>query len=709
MKVLAAALLFLPLVAFDLDLDIPPGMAMEWGRDLGQPVPTGYGSAVPSIDKRTAKSGPGSTVVEEPKPIDMQHAGGVDYSGLDLYGYVRVISHDIMSHVGGQMPKSTGRVSQDEVSTGGPGWTWNYPPELPAECFWVAAAAYLRHILHPEVTPWPEIVAMALELGEPAYYALTVFKGMQLYVKEPFSSLIEERVKEVPKEFPVPPKGKDEKETLIFRVVAVELTSGYPYAIDPTYARRTLSMGKDAYPAVLACTRNAHPFLARNAVAVLAHFMTAEAAKELLVLAKETRDPVIRARAMLALARRGDKSVSVELMRDAENVDPTLRALGLHGLGVLSDSANAKTIADLVQKAGLKDPDLLWNAIPALGRMRSGKEVLLPLDREILKKTKGSDRVRTHSKVKTPEDGHAQLKVLRQMVMLALAMNGERVYIDELNKRAKAEGLDTFYPVVHNLAIEALAMTDEGSSILRKQVIDLRSAIPPLLVNSLRLLARYKRIDAASLKAEALDEKNPASLRAVAIQLLAEIDPVMVRDVTAKLVADFAEEKGGASTGVVTVAARIGGPIQALNAKDLPKALDRAWRQRIYARREGVNSLDLTKAVVTLTPPLVETLAYELGRLGDVSGVKPLEKMFGAGKPPGGKPEAALGLGAIPGREADEALVGALEDTDGWTRWCAYRALMSRGAPDHFCDWIFGDGSQRGKATEAYRKWLKAK
>jgi len=712
MRVAAVALLFAGLT-FDLDLDVPAGTALDWHRHWGRPVPTGGRGTVPAPVATPPVDPKGGTQAAPPSPVrDVPEPQECLY--LNVYEHCRIVTHDIMKHVAVALPKSTGAVTLDEATGGGAQVDWNYPPEMPAELYWMAASAYLRGALHPEVQPWAETAALCVELGEPAWYATDVLNGLKLASKEQACEYIKTKLKALPKEAPRAPPTKDAKQAMLNRLAAVELAGAWPYSMDPTFARRTLALGVDAIPAIAACAKEAHPFLARNAAAVLAQIDDPKAVEAAMAVLKDTDDDVVRARLMLGMARRGEPAPAAELARAAESIDLPTRAIGLYGLGMLRDRSRAKTIEDLLAKADPKDLDLLWSAVPALGRMRAGRETLLDLEKRTNAKAKPSDAVRGRPGSTIPEDSLATWKILHQMCVIALGLAGDKRYADEIVARSKAKGIfDGWYPTVWFFLFEGLAATPAGATLLREKVLDARVGAPHLQMEALRTLAREKRVDDAWLRDRALDKGTPVPVRILSLQLLAASDPAGAKGACAKLVNEFATGKGDPDVVfayLVTAAARIGGPMGALDAKDLVAATERAWEKRIFARREGVNSVDITAARITLVPPLVETLAIELGRLAAPAEALPvLRRILAPAKPVPGRAEAALAVGAIAGKEADALLVEALLNTDGWTRFCAYRALLKRGAPDHACDWIFGDVEHRRRPTEAYRKWLEGK
>ncbi len=694
MRVLLLALV-LPLLPRDLDVGVPPGTPLEWNREFRRPVPTGHRGDVPTM---AVKGKPGSTVAED-------RYKSVDYVVANLYDYFKITTVDIMTHTALSIPKASGEVSQDDVATGG-GFEmrWNYPPQIPVELAWMAAMACIREEVHPEVVSWTESAAYCLELGEPSLCAAKAGQGK-------IGTYLSKQLKPLPKETPVPPKSKDPKGAMFHRLAAIELTGGFPNALDPTFARRTLAVGADSFWSVVECTKNPHTFLARNAVSVLGHFPRSEAIDELKKLAFESKDPVIRTRAILALARRGEKSIVPDLVKLLDDRDDVFVILAIHALGLIGDPQGAKPVADLAKRAGVKDVDVIWTAIPALGRMQSGKDVLIELERKLAHEFKGSDAVKIQGDMNTPtaEEVGARYKVLHQMCMVALGLVGEKRWHDEVHKRVEKSGADGVHRAALYLLIEMLAQDDEGIKLLKSKFVESMLTEDIVKLEALRALGKLGKADSAYLKKTALDDKLTPSVRGLAIQILSDIDESSAKDACVKIVEEYANGKGviePQSAFVISVAAQAGGRLGALDAKSLIRAVDRAFNNLAFARREGNNDPDITKAKVSLHPALLETLAIELGRTGSPDAIPLLKTIVERSRAPQGRAEATLALGAIPGKEVDAVLIVALEDKDGWVRYCAYKALAKRSSQEHFCDWIFGDKEHRRPMTDAYKKWV---
>ncbi len=675
-----ALLLVLLFARRDLDVGIPPGTPLEWNREFRQPVPTGGRGNVPTLDKKPA---PNTTTSERPRAND-------DYIVASLYDYFRVTTVDIMAHISVSLPNTKGKVSQDDVATGG-GFVmaWNYPPEMPTELYWMAAMACLRQQLHPEIISWPESAAYCLELGEPAWHASTVSSG-------DLSTYLRKHLSDLPKAPPTVPKMKGAADQVIVRIAAVELSGGFPHGLDPSFSRRTLALGDDAFWPVVECARSPHTFLARNAVVVLSHYARPEAAEELIKLFRTTQDPVIKVRALNGLVRRGGaKPLVPDLVKIAGDAkDEPMRALAIYSLGLIGDSAGLPPLKELAKRL---DDELFFTLTPALARL-CDKETLLLIERAVGAKINGVDTVNPAA-----PNGKDKWRIIHQMAVIGLAMAGEQKFVDETLKRT----LDGFHPVVHFLAVEALAsMGDKGAETLRKKVIDPLATEEIVRLEALRRLAAMRKIGGPALKELALSTKG-ASTRGLALQQLATIEETITKEVCAQIIGDYAAGKGGTKPEddfVVAVAAQIGGRLGALKAPELIKAVERAIVAKAFARREGKNETDITKAEIKLHPALLEILLIELGRTGSATAAPVLIAMLTKPPFPQGRAEAAIALGNVGTKEGIDVLLKVIEDDpDGWVRMCGYRALKALTKQDHFCDWVFGDKEHRRKCVEAYK------
>jgi hypothetical protein len=498
-------------------------------------------------------------------------------------------------------------------------------------------------------------------------------------------------VKPLPAGRPDIPSSRDPKQAMLLRLAAMELTSGFPHALDPTYARRTLALGDEGYKAVLECTKSKHTFLSRNAVVVLAQYPHPEASDELRKIWRGTDDRITQVRAAMGLIRRREKAIVPDLIQDVKCGGMIASTIAVYGLGMIGDPSGAKAVADLIA-AG--PGELGSTAVPALGRMRAGKETLLAYEAALRGRFEGTDMV-------TSEGPGTSSRILRQMCVLALAMNGEKAFLDEMHARVSAMGLAAFHPATHYLLIEALACTEAGAKLLREKVLE-SPAEDAFRVEGLRALAANKRLEPEYLQSRALDGLRGDASRALALELLAEKDEKLARAACTEIVDDYASARR-TCPGLVVAAAQIGGRRGWIDARILLGAAERARTTGAVGRREANDDPDITRAEVRIHPPLLETLLVELGRTRAVEAVPLLQRVLDDLKTPQGRAEAVLALGAIEGAESSRLVARALDDRDGWVRYCAYQAAAARTGHDYFCNWIFGSDADRNACATMYR------
>ena len=722
MRLIAIALL----VAFcasprDLDVGVPPGTPLEWDKDLRQPVPTGGRSKVPTTDKKpvspaasNAAAAKGQTVAEErvPKPPNF------DYGVTNLYNFFRVTTKDIATHVVINLPKSTGKVTAEEdggVATGPGGGgaqkisiTWNYPPEPPTELVWMAAMACIREQTHPEVVSVPESVIYCVELGVPALYGCKGGGGK-------VAMMAQRHLTAIPAAPPSIPQGKTPYQSMMNRLAVVELTSGYAYAMDPTFAKRTLGLGEDSYESVRDCAKANHSFLAQNAAAVLANFRNPDCVAELKRIVENSPDLVMKVRAASGLLRRRETAIVPTFIKWAAGPDEVMRSYALYALGVLGDPRGASIARQIVQVAGSKDRDASWAALPALARMRDGSKetlaVLKALETELKTTIKGDDKVKQDpangamSPTPTAEEAGSKLKILRQMALLALAANGDA----EAKKEAFARDMSGFHQACWFLVVDVFVkLGTEGQDKVRGFV---DSADEVVRLHALRQLCMETKVDVAFLKGKA---SGSGVMKALALQMLADRDEAAAAELCRQAVAGYASGSGdcdGAEAFAVATAAQVGGrcgawaDASASVVSDLCKAVERAFAAGAFGRREGNNDPDITKAEVKIYPPLLETVCVELGRTHHAAGIASLLKVIDGAKAQG-RAEAVLGLGGIGGKAAIDRLIKLLDDGDGWVRYCAYLGVKRWSGQDYFTDWIFGAEGGRKAYVDKFKLWF---
>lgn len=681
----------------DIDVLVPPGTPLEWDKDLHQPVPTGWRGKVPTTDKapETAKATPaaaggakGSTVAT--------HAP-LEFGVTNLYRYFGVTTKDIMNHIKVEAPGG-GLLQKGEVATGaGSGVQWVYPPEHPTELIWVGVAGCLRSILHFELVSIPETIAYLCEVGE------TTLPGTRV-VDSPVGEKVKTLVTPVDPNFPPVKQGVNGFESMVHRLVAVELTGGFPHSLDPTFARRTLALGDRAYRPVLDASRVSHTLLARNAVAVLANYKTAEAMDELRKCLG-SGDAVVKYRALSGLTRARDKAIVPLLIRGLLSPDEVWRASCAHSLGQIGDP---KAADELMAVAKMADLEYLWSILPAVARLAGPKkefeDFFVKMEQHVLAGGlyKQPEPQKKNMIPPKPEPAGTKLQVVVEMCRLGMAVAGHAAARDEIKGKFAQNGIDGFFVPNQILACNAFARLPGGRDVLQSIVENAKN--DRVAVQAL-LDLREAAADNEWLKKQALAHRV-AGVRALALTELAERGESHFCPVAQQVIDGYAGGSDGAVAFVVGTAVQLMGKTSQKNKVDaLVKVVTKALESGMWARREGENLLDITKANIKITPPLLEIACIELGRLGDPKGLPALLQVI---KSPatGGRGEAALALGAIAGGEAVEALVAALEDPkDGWLRFCAYEALKKLSGLDHFTDWFFGQPSSRSRAVARYREW----
>jgi HEAT repeat protein len=697
-----------PACLADLDVAVPPGTPLEWIRELSRPTPTGHRGRVPvpsGYGELNAEGARPGTQAEDryPKgPVKAPWRPSLEYtvvSAADIFG---VTSADCPGHLKwGTPPPTKPVVTQDDVATeGGFVIRWNYPPNFPAELIWVGVLAALRERIHTAAISWAEAAAYCLEVGEPALLGVAMGDGkIRNYLAGTSTKL--------PPKPPDTPKPKNPQAAGLFNLAAVELSGGFPHALDPTFARRTLALGDEMYDAVLECCRSAHPHLARNAVLVLAGYP--QSTPDLIKLWRESRDRTFRMRALRALSERGEKSIVKDVEAELFPSDLPVMAMALYALGRIGDASVEATVLELLRKNPKKPmaadnvdwsrTEVLWSAIPALGRMKAGRDVLLGMEAYLRKRCGGRDDA--------DRDNPQPEKLFRQMCLIALAHHGEKAYLDEVVKRVKDKGLDAFHRATHYALIDALAASDEGAEAMKSKPPTDRHVRLALV----ETLSKSRRITAVELEQIALRAAEAPPVRARAVQLLLDHDGPTARSVCQKLLGEFVKGKAVIDPGAAQVAqaaAQVGGIVDAVGPQVLIDAVKRAFEHGCFARREGNNETDLTRARIVLFPALLETLVIELGRTRASEAFPILRQVFAKRAFPQGRAEAVVAIGAIPGKEADETLIDALADKDGWVRYCASRALVKRSGEDHFSGWIWMDNPAAArKAIGAYKEWWK--
>ncbi len=699
---------------FDLDVGIPPGSPLEWNTTVRQPVPTGGRAGVPTGASDPEKPGFSGGTVSEP----LNPRPGPSYGVTNLYNFFRVTTKDIMIHVSLQTPKGSGEVNPEDTDVAtGPGGArpfkivWNWPPEMPVELIWMAVMAGIRSEIHPEVISRPESIVYCVELGIPAHYGAKSYPGA-------IGLQVQKWTTPVPRAAPKPKRKKDPFQAMLARLATLELSSGYAYALDPNFARRTLALGEESFEAVLDCVQNRNTLLSQNAVAVLSNFQNEKAAEELQKIFEKSPDPVSRFRAISGLLRRRDDRILPGLLSLANltgKKNLPHRCYALHALGILGNPKAGPVLREILLRAGTREKDLLWSALPAIARAGDPSPktlaVVRAVERALWAKCKGTDQVETDSRRNERiERPGTKFRVLRQMALLAAAALGDDRAKKEVFSRMDRKGAGSFHKATWYLLADVLVGLGKEGVEYAKELVK-SSPDASMKVHTLRALARKGKADVKFLRKQAGSKVQ--TVAAMALHLLTKSDRKACAEECRKILAEYAKGSirvTGDVAFLVATAVEVGGNVEAWKgnaaaATDLVKATRRAWKTGAFARRKGKNEPNITKCRISVHPALLETLLIECGRGGGEKATTLLLELLRDRKSPKGRAEAALALGAIGGEKAVAELLVALEDPDGWLRYCAYVSLKTLSGQDHFVDWIFGTKRARRDFVEKYKEW----
>lgn len=485
----------------DVDVAVPPGPPLEWIRAI--PCPTPRGGPAVHTGGSLIKPGDGDTVAIRK---------GDNVKLPTTFGFVRILTWDLTSEV-----PWTPRKKKDGIATGGD--IEPYPPAVNDASYWMTLAVFLRRWLHPGMTSAFEIRLHLMELGE------IIRPAMSAAESEPWlKKLVEDMEKQLgplPKDPPTAPAGATPEETMLLKFAARELSRGYPYDPELRFAPRLYVLGDDGLDLVVKCAKSNHSLLRRNAVAALGQYGLPRVPDEALKLYVDNdNDNVARARCVSILGRRYHRpAVKYFTDRLGAGKNEYFNVSVIYALGQIGDADAVTPIVGYARKFR-NDPDVLWVALPALGRLRSDdavkflKEIRSDADRN----TKSWDEEENNSRPDRPDVAGTKGQVIYQMALLALGMcdrakNGDAKpeYVSAVLKAARAEAkpdpripdslytIGNFHPPALMLLMDALpSLGRDGMDFLEDLVRkEDPSADVALRTYGLELLPKDKAIPIA--------------------------------------------------------------------------------------------------------------------------------------------------------------------------------------------------------------------
>lgn len=352
-----AALLALP--APDLDVEVPPGPALEWARAFPARTPRPEGLAPRSGARDEAPGGAADDAAQRsrskaPGPREL------DRRTDSAFALVRILTWDLAAHV------RWVRVRPDRSAgpTSGRAGTLALPEPGDA-LYWVTMAPLLRLLLHPAVVSREETLAHLVEIGEPTLAVLAAAET-EASLKEPIARL-RAWIEPARDAASFPLTGTTPRETMLLRFVQEELQGAHPHDPVGTFCGRLFLLGPEGEDLVARYTLHGNALLRRNATVALGRYRTPSAAERLVELAATTEDPVVFVRAAAAL---GPVQVDVAplVARLATTEDSLERVVLVGALGRLQATEAVELLVRLGGGYG-EDTDLAMAVLTALARI----------------------------------------------------------------------------------------------------------------------------------------------------------------------------------------------------------------------------------------------------------------------------------------------------------------------------------------------------
>lgn len=710
--VLSAGLIcLLGLSSPDLDLEVPSGTPLDWDKELHQPTPvisTGTpGRAAPKAVPGKSESGD-RTRIQAPTPTPAP-APTVGFSIPNLYNFFRITTQDIMAHIqpnpgvknpvpweppGGDKPEppviETGTPTANRPNakpepapdiTMKHGVAGAYPPRIPGELAWMCIATALRLQLHPDVVNKAEAVAYLLEVGEVA-----VLNGG--------ADILKGQVSDVPAAVPPIPTLRDPIDKMLVKMIVLDICSGYPFAMDPTYAKKTLMLGDLSFNSIVECAKSQHSFLKHNAVAILANFQGQKASEELLKIFENPGDSCTKVRAAAGLARKRYVKALPALMNSLGGSTEGITAMVVYALGQIAASADEKDKVKAARKlagALTNTPDLQWSVLASIARIGAK-------DKQVVDACVG---LKGAMKNKAPgTTSGTKGKILYQCALLAAAASGDAESITE----ACGLGHAGFHKSLHILAAEVFPnLGAQGITIAQGLATHEDSNVA---VAAVRALGRFgDQVD--WLKGIAASGKP--MVRAAALCSLYGLNEAAVEEACKAILAAYTASGDGAEAFLASLAIQM---LDRMNKNDgavILGIVQKAKSANAVAKRHATNEYDVTKAKIDVFPPLLEVATLALGKTQHEPALPTIVSLLEPGSPVRGEAALALASYGAPGTivPAAEALLRALvEPSDGYVRFCAYLSLKHLSQKDYYADYIFGKVGDIWPNALKYRDWI---
>ncbi len=720
----------------DLDVGVPPGTPLDWVSGLPRRIPTGS-VRIPTGVEPEPKAGEQPHTVSRGTDVPKTHVANEDLGRILPMSYARILTPDITGHlqwVNVRPPQETAEGKKTSTGKGaaakdGPEVTVDYPPHVGEDLHWMGLAILLRKLIHPNLISDAESLHLLIGMGEAVLPPLLAAEG-QGPIK-PWIEVVRGEVGYFPAKKPrALQTGKTPEEKMLLRLAADDLASGYPCGLEGDFAPHLLALEPEETVPILVryLEESDHPFLRRNACSLLGNYLGDLPTGALVKAFNETKDGVIKERAVDALARRQSTEILPALERGAVG-HGLAQTLSIWALGAIGDP---KASHWAVRALGhTDDPDLLWAAIPAVARSKHEKpkeaiNALKTIARFLADPPEGTFEQGSMLQADVPDAPLCKATCLLEMAIIALArlgdepakkdlwklLDGDAPEIVPRNRRAAAHQSPVAskgtFGMLHVpslvLLLETLPLLgDNGRKHLETIANDTVCEV------TLRLSALDGLMSMNALTVDFLDplfkDRYFLPVRARALRYMAAVDAVEGRKRAIALLKDYPTNAIDAAGSDVVTAIQILSqdtrhpfPIKTMSA-----ALVRAARDALESPGAGGGG-NMNDRTIQTRPPILEELLAALGT-SNVNSAVPVLLAHARDKKAAARASAVAALAGFPTTRG--ALISLLSDEDGWVRYVAYRGLHRKApAVDGFADWIYGTQNDRAAAIDVWKAWL---
>jgi HEAT repeat protein len=534
----------------DLDIAIPAGSPAEWIDYIPSVAPDTYRGSIP---RKSAAEG--NTIVADANPKKPEASS--------IFGYVKIISWDLPTHLNwwAELPKGP---PEKTIPTGdGVKVKLAYPPDVPPDLFWLASSVFLRKLMHPGGLNDAESIQYLLYLGEPSLAAAEAAKGQT--GAGDYIGAVTSAIKPLPGNPPAFDRGANEFENMMIRLVWEDLVTAFPLGLDQSFAGRIALLGEEPVRFVVRAAQSNHSFLRRNAVYQLGQYRSAEATEALRV-AFADRDPVMRNRALEALAKRRDTTIVPDLIKRAKSGDKSFQPYAVYALGQIGSTDALPALHDLLKRnqglSGVHEFDMATSTLIALARLKCGGDPDVVKTVEKLLAAAAKKQIPNPPaglKADVPDPANVRGETVAQLATIALAFadpqrHGKAVLelveagkkqapgddpLSRIGARRLAGTLRAIHPMAVNVLVDVLPLVEGGRDLLKAIVSDARED------ETVRAYAMYKLAtatfdDLAEFAKGFMDvEKTPPSVGENALQALFRADRKAAAEAAREIIRQF--------------------------------------------------------------------------------------------------------------------------------------------------------------------------